>query len=255
MKCVILAGGLGSRISEETAIKPKPMVEIGGYPILWHIMKIYSSHGINEFIICLGYKGHVIKEYFAHYFMNMSDVTFDMKNGRMQIHSDPRDSWKVTCVDTGKDTMTGGRIKRIREYIGDETFCLTYGDGVSDVDIKREIDFHQKGGSPATMAVVSPDGRFGHVRLEGSKVTGFAEKPKTDANVINGGFFVLEPEIFDLIEGDASIWERQPLEKLASEGRLSAWVHNGFWHPLDTLHDKHYLEDLWVSGKAPWKIW
>jgi glucose-1-phosphate cytidylyltransferase len=255
MKCVILAGGLGSRISEETAIKPKPMVEIGGYPILWHIMKIYSSHGIDEFIICLGYKGHVIKEYFAHYFMNMSDVTFDMKDGHMQIHSDPGDSWKVTCVDTGKDTMTGGRIKRIREYIGDETFCLTYGDGVSDVDIKREIDFHKKGGSSATMAAVSPNGRFGHVRLEGSKVTGFAEKPETDGSVINGGFFVLGPEIFDLIEGDASVWERQPLEKLASEGRLSAWVHNGFWHPLDTLHDKHYLEDLWMSGKAPWKIW
>lgn len=255
MKCVILAGGLGSRISEETAIKPKPMVEIGGYPILWHIMKIYSSYGINEFIICLGYKGQIIKEYFAHYFMNMSDVTFDMKNGCMQTHTDPCDHWKVTCVDTGKDTMTGGRIKRIRKYIGDETFCLTYADGVSDVDIKKELDFHKENRSLATMTAVRPDGRFGHVSLEGSRVTGFAEKPDKDGSVINGGFFVLEPEIFEFIEGDASTWERQPLEKLASEGKLSAWIHNGFWHPMDTLHDKHYLEDLWMSGKAPWKIW
>lgn len=255
MKCVILAGGLGTRISEETVIKPKPMVEIGGYPILWHIMKLYSHFGINDFIVCCGYKGYIIKEYFANYALHMSDITFEMKNGRIEVHSNYAEPWKVTCVDTGEHSMTGGRIKRIEKYIGDETFCMTYGDGVSDINIGAEIEFHKENKNCATMAAVQPPGRWGLLNLDGYKVTSFEEKTQGDGGWINGGFFVLEPEVFDLIEGDTTIFERAPLETLAHTNRLSAWMHSGFWRPMDTLRDKVYLEDLWQNGKAPWKLW
>ena len=255
MKCVILAGGLGTRLSEETVIKPKPMVEIGGFPILWHIMKLYSYYGINDFIICCGYKGYLIKEYFANYALHMSDVTFDMATGSFEVHNNYAEPWKVTCVDTGESSMTGGRLKRVQKYVGEETFCLTYGDGVSDVNIKEEIAFHKNNHNRATLVAVQPPGRWGHMVISGDKINRFEEKTQGDGGWINGGFFVLEPEIFDLISGDDTIWERKPLETLAEENHLSAWFHNGFWRPMDTLRDKTYLEALWDSGKAPWKIW
>lgn len=255
MKAVILAGGLGTRISEETALKPKPMIEIGGKPILWHIMKIYSLHGINEFIICCGYKGYVIKEYFANYFLHMSDVTFDMAGNRMDIHQNNAEPWKVTLVDTGEQTMTGGRLKRVKQYLGEEDFCFTYGDGVSDIDISSLVDFHRKRKKPATVTAVQPAGRFGALKLEGQSVAGFEEKPHGDGGWINGGFFVLSPKVIDHIEGDATVWEKGPLERLAADGYLSAYLHKGFWQPMDTLRDKNHLEELWTSGKAPWKKW
>lgn len=256
MKAVILAGGLGTRISEETHLKPKPMVEIGGKPILWHIMKLYSSHGVNDFIICCGYKGYVIKEYFANYFVHMSDVTFDMANNRMEVHQRHAEPWKVTLVDTGEDTLTGGRLKRVAKYIeNEEAFCFTYGDGVSDVDITAEIAFHKQHGKWATVAAVQPPGRYGALRLEGSAVNGFVEKPIGDGGYINGGFFVLSPKCLELIEGDQVGWEQHPLVRLAQMGQLVAYRHHGFWQPMDTLRDKNQLEDLWASGKAPWKVW
>jgi glucose-1-phosphate cytidylyltransferase len=255
MKAVILAGGLGTRISEETSIRPKPMIEIGGRPILWHIMKIYSFHGINEFVICCGYKGYVIKEYFANYFLHMSDVTFDMNENRMEVHQKNAEPWKVTLVDTGDNTMTGGRLKRVKDYIGNEDFCFTYGDGVSDINIKDLIAHHQKNGLKATLTAVQPPGRFGALNLNGNKITGFQEKPVGDGGWINGGFFVCAADVIHLIEGDSTIWERQPLEKLASSGQLSAYTHKGFWQAMDTLRDKTQLEEAWASGKAPWKVW
>lgn len=254
MKAVILAGGLGTRLSEETSLKPKPMVEIGGRPILWHILKIYSTHGINDFVICAGYKGYVIKEYFANYFLHMSDVTFDMSNNTMEVHHKKAEPWKVTIVDTGDETMTGGRIKRVSDYI-DDTFCCTYGDGVGDVNITELIDFHNKSGRLATLTGVQPPGRFGAIQLEESKVLSFQEKPQGDGSWINGGFFVLEPDTLSLIENDSTIWERAPLERLAADGQLGIFRHNGFWRPMDTLRDKIELENLWDSGKAPWKTW
>ena len=255
MKAVLLAGGLGTRISEETSLKPKPMIEIGGKPILWHIMKIYSSHGINEFIICCGYKGYVIKEYFANYFLHMSDVTFDMAENRMDIHQNNAEPWKVTLVDTGEQTMTGGRLKRVRQYLGEEDFCFTYGDGVSDIDISSLVDFHRKQRKLATVTAVQPAGRFGALKLEERMVAGFEEKPQGDGGWINGGFFVLSPKAIDHIEGDATVWEKEPLEKLANTRQLSAYLHRGFWQPMDTLRDKNHLEELWTGGKAPWKKW
>lgn len=255
MKAVILAGGMGTRISEESHLRPKPMIEIGGRPILWHIMKIYSAHGINDFIICLGYKGFIIKEYFANYFLHMSDVTFDMKENRMEVHQRNAEPWRVTLVDTGEETMTGGRLKRVREHIGNETFCFTYGDGVSDINIMNLIEFHQKQRTSATLTAVQPPGRFGALDMEGNKITRFEEKPEGDYSWINGGFFVLEPGVIDLIEGDATVWERKPLEELARRGQLSAFRHEGFWQPMDTLRDKIKLEELWDSGNAPWKKW
>jgi glucose-1-phosphate cytidylyltransferase len=256
MKAVILAGGFGTRISEESSIKPKPIVEIGGKPILWHIMKIYSAHGINEFIICCGYKGYMIKEYFANYFLHASDVTIDVKNNSMKVHQNEAEPWKVTLIDTGEGTMTGGRIKRVRGYI-DGTFCLTYGDGVSDVNVGELIKFHKQQGVHATLTAVQPPGRFGAFTLHGNRsiVSGFKEKPKGDGAWVNGGFFVLEPEIMDYIAGDATVWEADPLDNLAHEGQLSAYRHLGFWQPMDTLRDKHVLEDLWSGGNAPWKVW
>ncbi|MBO9313799.1 MAG: glucose-1-phosphate cytidylyltransferase [Chloroflexus sp.] len=257
MKAVILAGGYGTRISEESAIRPKPMVEIGNRPILWHIMKIYSAHGINEFIICCGYKGHMIKEYFANYYLHHADVTFDMRENRMTVHYTKIEPWQVTLVDTGENTMTGGRIKRIQPYVGNETFCLTYGDGVSDVDIRALIAYHREQGVTVTLTAVQPPGRFGAFSLsEGQTlIESFKEKPKGDGAYINGGFFVVEPAAFDLIAGDETVWEREPLEQLAQRGQLAAYRHHGFWHPMDTLRDKNYLEGLWQSGQAPWKIW
>ena len=254
MKAVILAGGLGTRLSEETATRPKPMVEIGGRPILWHILKIYSSHGINDFVICAGYKGYIIKEYFANYFLHMSDVTFDMANNSMQVHHKNAEPWKVTIIDTGDETMTGGRIKRIAPYV-DGTFCCTYGDGVGDINITELIDFHQSGKRKATLTGVQPPGRFGSVNHDGDEVDSFQEKPEGDGAWINGGFFVLEPSIFDEIDSDSTIWERQPLENLAKQRELGIYKHKGFWRPMDTLRDKHELESLWDSGKAPWKSW
>lgn len=254
MKAVILAGGLGTRLSEETISRPKPMVEIGGRPILWHIMKIYSSHGINDFVICAGYKGYVIKEYFANYFLHMSDVTFDMKENSMEVLSQRSEPWRVTIVDTGEDTMTGGRIKRIAPYV-DDTFCLTYGDGVADIDISASIASHRKHGLKATMTAVQPTGRFGALRLTDGIVTSFQEKPQGDGAWINGGYFVMEPSIFDYLEGDETAWERGPLETLSAEGQLAAYEHNGFWQPIDTLRDKQLLEKLWDEKKAPWKTW
>lgn len=255
MKAVLLAGGLGSRISEETSIKPKPMVEIGGRPILWHIMKIYSAHGINDFVICCGYRGYVIKEYFANYFLHMSDVTFDMAQNQMQVHHRKAEPWRVTLVDTGDTTMTGGRIKRVANYIGDEDFCLTYGDGVGSVDISKTLDFHKAHGRLATMTAVQPPGRFGALDLDGYAVRKFLEKPHGDGGWINGGFFVLSPKVINLIDGDETLWEREPLEALACSDNLRAYQHDGFWQPMDTLRDKTHLEELWASGKAPWKVW
>jgi glucose-1-phosphate cytidylyltransferase len=257
MKAVILAGGYGTRISEETTVKPKPMVEIGDKPILWHIMKIYAAHGINDFIICLGYKGYIIKEYFANYWLYRSNVTFDMRNNKTEIHQNGSEPWKVTLVDTGENTMTGGRLKRVRDYIGDETFCLTYGDGVTDVNIKNLIDFHRDQKALATLTAVQSPGRFGAFKLEQDqhKISVFKEKPKGDGAWINGGFFIVEPSVIDYIKNDSTVWEREPLEKLAHDGELAAYRHHGFWHPMDTLRDKSVLEELWQSGKAPWKIW
>jgi glucose-1-phosphate cytidylyltransferase len=256
MKAVILAGGLGTRLAEETHLKPKPMIEIGGKPILWHIMKIYSSHGINDFIICAGYKGYIIKEYFANYFLHMSDVTFDMTTNQMEVHEKKAEPWKVTLVDTGDETMTGGRLKRVAAYLGDEeAFCFTYGDGVSDVDIRALIKFHQEHGKLATLTVVQPPGRYGAIERSGSLVTGFIEKPRGDGGLINGGFFVLSPKCLDLIEGDKTSWESGPLARLAEDGEMMAFEHNGFWQPMDTLRDKVYLEHQWDAGKAPWKVW
>lgn len=254
MKAVILAGGLGTRLSEETVSKPKPMVEIGGKPILWHILKIYSSHGVNDFVICAGYKGYVIKEYFANYFLHMSDVTFDMKENRMEVHSKRSEPWRVTIVDTGDDTLTGGRIKRVAPYL-DGTFCLTYGDGVGDIDITASIAYHRQQGLKATLTAVQPSGRFGALKMEGAKVASFQEKPQGDGAWINGGFFVLEPSVIDYISGDESIWERDPLEGLARDGQLAAFEHRGFWQPMDTLRDKQLLEQLWEEKRAPWKSW
>ena len=255
MKAVILAGGLGTRISEETSIKPKPMVEIGNKPILWHIMKIYSSYGINDFVICCGYKGYVIKEFFANYFLHTSDVTFNMKNNKMEVHSKRAEPWNVSLVDTGDSTMTGGRLKRVSDYLNDETFCFTYGDGLADINIKNLIDFHKKSNTKATLTAVQPPGRFGSLEFERGKVFSFQEKPKGDNSWINGGFFVLDPEVINYIDGDNSIWEQSPLKKLAKEGELSAYHHEGFWQPMDTLRDKIKLEDLWNKSNAPWKTW
>jgi len=254
MKVVILAGGFGTRISEETSLKPKPMIEIGDKPILWHVMKIYSFYGINDFVICCGYKGYVIKEYFANYFLHMSDVTFDIVNNKMEIQKKSAEPWKVTLVDTGLDTMTGGRLKRIENYIDNETFCFTYGDGLADVNISKLIAFHKKKNKLATVVAVQPAGKFGSLDLQDDTVTQFVEKPSGDGGWINGGFFVLEPKIFDYIENDSTIWERTPLETLVQNNQLSAYRHNGFWQPLDTLRDWKHLEQLW-SNNAPWKIW
>lgn len=256
MKAVILAGGLGTRISEETHLRPKPMIEIGGKPILWHIMKIYSAHGINEFVICCGYKGYLIKEYFANYFLHMSDVTFDMVNNTMNVHQQYAEPWKVTLVDTGEDTLTGGRLKRVANYVkGEEAFCFTYGDGVSDIDISASIEFHKRHKKLATVTAVLPPGRYGALAREGDQVTGFVEKPRGDGGLINGGFFVLSPKVIDFIEGDQSSWEGESLVNIAEAGELMAYEHRGFWQPMDTLREKNLLEELWASGKAPWKIW
>lgn len=259
MKAVILAGGFGTRISEESGVRPKPMVEIGGRPILWHIMKIYSAHGINDFVICCGYKGHIIKEYFANYCLNNSDVTFDMRKGSMDIHRNQTEDWRVTLVNTGNQSMTGGRLLRVKEYIGNETFCMTYGDGVSDIDITASIEFHRKSGTLATLAAVQQPGRFGVFNLapEDVVVKSFQEKPNDENEMpwINGGFFVLEPEVMDYIENESTIWEREPLENLSKAGELSAFRHTGFWQPMDTLRDKNVLEELWQNGNAPWQVW
>jgi len=257
LKAVILAGGYGTRISEESSIKPKPMVEIGDKPILWHIMKIYSAYGINEFIICCGYKSHLIKDYFANYHLRCSDVTFDLKNHETEIHNNGAEPWRVTLVDTGDGTMTGGRLKRVREYIGDETFCFTYGDGVSNVNISELIAFHKDQGTLATLTAVQPPGRFGAFSLEHDedKVSSFKEKPEGDGAWVNSGFFVLEPGVVDYIEDDKTVWEKGPMERLAVGGELGAYRHHGFWQPMDTLRDKHVLEDLWLNGQAPWKVW
>ncbi|HYD69455.1 glucose-1-phosphate cytidylyltransferase [Azospirillum sp.] len=256
MKAVILAGGLGTRISEESHLRPKPMIEIGGRPILWHIMKIYAAHGVREFVVCLGYKGYVIKEYFANYFLHMSDVTFDMETNAMEVHRKTAEPWRVTLVDTGDDSMTGGRLRRVRDYLAPgEPFCFTYGDGVADVDIGAEIAFHQDHGRQATVAAVQPPGRYGALLRDGNQVLGFREKPPGDGAWINGGFFVLQPEVIDLIDGDGSSWEGAPLERLAAAGELMSFEHRGFWQPMDTLRDKNLLEELWQTGKAPWKVW
>lgn len=255
MKAVILAGGLGTRISEETQLRPKPMVEIGGRPVLWHIMKLYSAHGIHEFVICVGYRGYMLKEYFANYFLHNSDVTFDVKANRMEVHQRHAEPWRVTLIDTGENTMTGGRLKRVREYVGGETFCFTYGDGLSDVDIGALLAFHRRAGKVATVTAVQPPARFGAIDLERDLITGFREKPQGEGGWVNGGFFVLEPRVFDYIAGDATVWEREPLEALAKKGELGAFRHDGFWQPMDTLRDKTLLEGLWASGSAPWKKW
>jgi glucose-1-phosphate cytidylyltransferase len=255
MKCVILAGGYGTRISEESHLKPKPMVEIGGKPIIWHVMKIYSAHGIQDFIICLGYKGYVIKEYFANYFLHMSDVTFDMSNNTMQVHQKSAEPWKVTLVETGEDTQTGGRLKRVASYIGNEDFCFTYGDGVANVDIQALVALHKAQKVRGTLTAVQPPGRFGALVLNDERVMNFQEKPKGDGGWINGGFFVLSPRAIDHIDSDATVWEREPLEAMARDGQLAAYFHKGFWQPMDTLRDKNHLEDLWASGRAPWKVW
>lgn len=255
MKAVILAGGLGTRLSEETDRIPKPMVPIGGLPIIWHIMKIYSHHGINEFVICLGYKGYVIKEYFSNYFLHMSDVTFDIGSGAMHVHQNAAEPWKVTLIDTGMETMTGGRLRRVRDHVKDETFCMTYADGVSDVDIGSLLAFHRSHGRLATVTAITPPGRFGVLDLDNEAVKGFAEKVDTKRLPINGGFFVLEPGVLDYIEDDSTIWERAPLEQLARNDQLRAYLHDGYWQPMDTLREKRELEALWESGKAPWKVW
>jgi len=256
MKAVLLAGGLGTRISEETHLKPKPMIEIGGKPMLWHIMKLYSEHGVNDFVVCCGYKGYLIKEYFANYFLHMSDVTFDMARNEMKVHHQNAEPWKVTLVDTGEDTMTGGRLRRVEEYIkAEEFFCFTYGDGVSNLNIRDTIEFHREHGKLATITAVIPPGRYGALERSGDLVTSFVEKPRGDGGMINGGFFVLSPKVLDLIEDDHSTWEDEPLSRLASIGEMMAYEHQGFWQPMDTLRDKNLLEELWASGKAPWKVW
>lgn len=256
MKAVILAGGLGTRISEETHLKPKPMIDIGGKPILWHILKMYSAHGVNDFIICCGYKGYIIKEYFNNYFLHMSDVTFDMANNRMEVHQQKAEPWRITLIDTGEDTMTGGRLKRAAKYLeNEEAFCFTYGDGVADVNISASIAFHQAHGKLATVTAVLPPGRFGSLERDGDTVRGFIEKPRGDGGWINGGFFVLSPKVIDLIKGDATSWELEPMAVLAAQNQLSAFEHAGFWQPMDTLREKTLLEELWDSGKAPWKQW
>ena len=254
MKCLILAGGMGTRISEESHLKPKPMIEIGGYPILWHIMKIYASYGVKDFIICCGYKGFMIKEYFSNYFLHTSDVTFDMNKNSMEIHRKNLEPWKVTLINTGENTQTGGRIKRVQDYI-DDTFCMTYGDGLSDVDINKLLKFHNDEGSMITVTATQPSGRFGTLDISGSKVKNFEENPRTDGKWVSGGFFVCEPEIFDRIDGDETILEKEPLEKLALEGNLSVYKHNGFWAAMDSLKDKNYLESLWNKENTPWKVW
>jgi glucose-1-phosphate cytidylyltransferase len=256
MKAVILAGGLGTRISEETHVRPKPMIEIGGKPILWHIMKVYSGHGVNDFVICCGYKGYIIKEYFANYFLHMSDISFDMADNSVVIHQKKAEPWRVTLIDTGENTLTGGRLKRVSAYIKDESeICFTYGDGLSDLDIRKSIEFHRRHGKLATVTAVLPPGRYGALERSGDQVTGFTEKPRGDGGLINGGFFVLSPKCLDFIDGDDSSWEGTPLARLASMGEMMAFEHRGFWQPMDTLRDKNLLEDLWASGKAPWKIW
>jgi glucose-1-phosphate cytidylyltransferase len=255
MKVVILAGGLGTRISEESHLKPKPMIEIGGKPILWHIMKIYSHYGINDFIVCLGYKGYVIKEYFSNYFLHTSDVTFDMRDNKMEIHEKFAEPWKVTLVDTGEATMTGGRLKRVAPYLDNETFCFTYGDGVSDIDIDALIKVHKKAGRQATVTAIQPPGRYGALRIDDGRVEQFQEKPAGDGAWINGGFFVLEPSVIDYIEGDYTVWEQAPLQTLAAKEQLTSYQHDGFWHAMDTLRDKNQLEDMWANGRAPWKSW
>lgn len=256
MKAVILAGGLGTRLSEETTIKPKPMVEVGGKPILWHIMKSYSAHGINEFVICCGYKGYVIKEFFANYFLHTSDVTFDIQANTMEVHSRHAEPWKVTLVDTGEDTMTGGRLKRVRKFVeDDEAFCFTYGDGVSDIDISASIAFHKKHGKLGTMTAVQPPGRFGAIDMDGQSIVRFKEKPQGDSNWINGGYFVLSPKVIDYIVDDNTFWEKEPMEHLARDQQIDAFIHLGFWQPMDTLRDRMYLDELWANGKAPWKKW
>ena len=255
MKTVILAGGQGTRIAEESGNRPKPMVEVGGKPILWHVMKIYSAHGIRDFIICTGFKGYVIKEYFANYFLHMSDITFDMQKNTLEVHEKYAEPWKVTVVDTGEETMTGGRLKRVANYIGNETFCMTYGDGVGNMDISAVIAAHKKAGKKATVTAVQPPGRFGSINFEGESVCGFIEKPEGDGGWISGGFFVLEPQVLGMVREDGTTWEQEPLKGLASEGQLHAYRHRGFWHPMDTMRDRLYLEELWGSGKAPWKIW
>ncbi|MGZ6005386.1 MAG: glucose-1-phosphate cytidylyltransferase [Candidatus Saccharimonadales bacterium] len=255
MKVVILAGGLGTRISEESNIRPKPMIEIGGKPVLWHIMKTYSAHGINEFVVCCGYRGYVIKEYFANYFLHMSDVTFDMQSNHMEIHQRHSEPWRVTLVDTGEETMTGGRIKRVADYLMGEDFCCTYGDGIGDINITELINFHKQHGKLSTVTATQPPGRFGALNLSGSDVVSFQEKPQGDGGWVNGGFFVLSPEVLDYIKDDHTIWEREPVEQLAKMGQMEAYFHSGFWQPMDTLRDKNYLEELWANGNAPWKKW
>lgn len=255
MKAVILAGGMGTRISEETNVRPKPMVEIGGRPVLWHIMKSYSAHGVNDFIICLGYKGYMIKEYFANYFLHMSDVTFDMASNRMDVHQKNAEPWRVTLVDTGEDTMTGGRIKRVGRYLDGSDFCMTYGDGVSDVNLGKLIEFHRVQGRLATVTAIQPPGRFGALDMQDNLITSFQEKPQGDGSWINGGYFVLSPKVLDYIEGDDTIWERAPMERLARERQLAAYKHPGFWQCMDTLRDRNLLETHWQSGRAPWKVW
>lgn len=255
MKAVILAGGFGTRISEETSVRPKPMVEIGGMPILWHILKIYSHHGVNDFVICLGYKGYMIKEYFANYFLHMSDVTFDMSNNEVEVHQQHAEPWRVTLVDTGPDTQTGGRLKRVRDFLDERTFFFTYGDGLANVDITAELAFHRDKGTKATTCAVQPPGRFGALDIQNQRITRFEEKPAGDRSWASGGFFVLEPEVIELIDDNATVWERGPMEQLARDGELAAYQHHGFWQPMDTLRDKIKLEKLWQSGEAPWKVW
>ena len=255
MKCVILAGGLGTRISEETQLKPKPMVEIGGMPLLWHIMKTYSAYGVNDFVICCGYKGYMIKEYFANYFLHTSDITIDMKNNDVEVHQKHAEPWKVTMIDTGMNTMTGGRLKKIQKYVDNETFCFTYGDGLSDINITNLLKFHKENKTFATTTAVQPPGRYGDLQLKNNKVTKFIEKPLGGGSFVNGGYFVLEPEVFDYLKGNNTVWEKEPLENLASENQLGAFTHKGFWHAVDTLRDKNNLEELWNSKNTPWKIW
>jgi glucose-1-phosphate cytidylyltransferase len=255
MKAVILAGGLGTRLAEETVLRPKPMIEIGGKPILWHIMKIYASHGVNDFIVCLGYKGYMIKEYFATYFLHGSDVTFDLAKNTTEIHHNSAEPWRVTLIDTGEETQTGGRLKRVARHLDSEDFCMTYGDGVADVDVTALIDEHRASGRLATVTAVQPPGRVGSLEMDGAQVRGFREKPPGDGGWINGGFFVLSPRVIDHIAGDGTLWEREPMERLAADNQLGAFKHDGFWRPMDTLRDKTALEDLWASGKAPWKVW
>jgi len=255
MKVVILAGGLGTRLAEETVIKPKPMVEIGGRPILWHIMKIYSSYGFNEFVICTGYKGYVIKEFFANYYLHTTDVTFDISKGELEIHNNKTEPWKVTLIDTGEETMTGGRLKRISQFVGGQDFCMTYGDGVSNVNITKLVNFHRSHGKLCTVTAARPGARFGALGLEGESVTHFQEKPLGDGGYINGGFFVVSPKCFDYIDGDSTVWEQEPMKRLAEDGQMKAFLHDDFWLPMDTVRDRRQLEGLWQTGKAPWKVW